>query len=81
MSNQEIGLYKVGDIVDNFSKEAVTIIEIIEAPPIDRVELGKLMDEILFAHPHVNFIIGSNLADDPRSANRILPDALYVIEH
>lgn len=39
------------------------------------------MDEILMKHPHVNFVVGSNLADDPRSAGRVVPHAVYVIEH
>lgn len=81
MSSQEIGLYKVGDTVVNFSKDAVTIIEIIESPPTDRKELGELMDQILKDHPHANFMAGSNIADDPRSASRVLPNAMYVIEH
>lgn len=33
MPHQEDELYKVGDIVANFSNEAVTIIQIIDDPP------------------------------------------------
>lgn len=81
MTIQEVGLYKVGDTVVNFSDEAVIIIEIIEKPPTDRKALGELWDSVLLQHPAAHLITGHNLADDPRSADRVLSDAIYVIEY